>query len=297
MRTPLITLVSALAICLALGSAAAPQSAMAEVEVKNCLVSAIDDVEVPAREAGVLVELPVKPGQQVKEGDVLGKVDDSRAIIELELAQLAHDEAVERYGNDINVRYAMKEAAVAESEYKRAKDANAGVGGAVSQSELKTKELDHQRAVLQVEQANVTQGLIKYEVRSAVGQVNAARQSVERRLIVSKIEGEVFEVHRNRGEWVEPRDAVVRVVRMNQLQIIGFLKESDHARSSVINRPIEVEVAVDGERVEKFRGKIVFASSETTGGGQFRVTAEVDNRKKNGLWLLKPGQDATMTIQ
>lgn len=295
MRQPMITIVAVLAIGLSL--AAMPKNTFGDVQVDNCLVSAIDDVDVPAREAGVLVELPVKPGQQVQSDDVLGKIDDTRARVEFKLAEITYKEAKERSENDINIRYAEKEREVADSEYKRALDANEDERGAVPESELKTKELDAQRADLQVEQAKVTQGLIKYEVQTAGEQWNAAHKAVKRRLITSPVEGEIFEVHRNRGEWVQAGDPVMRIVRMNQLQIHGFLKEEEHARSSIVDRPIEVEVTISGGRVETFKGKIVFASSETTGGGEFRVSAEVDNRKEKGLWLLKPGQLAKMTIK
>lgn len=281
-----------------LAMALGPQAARGQIEVPDCLVSAIDDVNVPAREAGVLMELPAKPGQQVEQGAMLGRIDDTRAKMDKKLAEIAYNETKTRSANDVNVRYAEKEFEVSESEYQRAKNANNGqeIGGAVSESELKIKELDAERAKLQIEQAKVTQGLIKYEVLSAAEQWRAADQAVSRRHITSPIDGEIFEVHRNRGEWVQAGETVVRVVRMNRLEIHGFLKEADHGRAAVLNHPVEIEVLMAGGVVEKFEGKIVFASSETTSGGEFRISAEIENRKQDDQWLLKPGQEAMMTI-
>ncbi len=266
-------------------------------EDEKFLVSAIDDVEVPAREAGVLTELPAKPGQQVEEGHVLGKVDDDRARIADELAEITHDKAKESAENDINVRYAKAASDVADAELERAKAANRRTPGSISDSEMRTKELEAKRAELQIEQAIVEQQLLEHDVRTAYAEWKAARKQVTRRQVTSPIDGEVFEVHRNRGEWVEAGEPVLRVVRMNRLQIQGFLKEADWARAAVIDRPITVKVTMDGGRVETFKGKIVFASSETTGTSEFKISAEVDNRKENGRWLLKPGQSANVTIE
>jgi len=272
-------------------------AAAAEVVVENCLVSAIDDVDVPAEESGVLIELPAKPGQEVKEDDLLGKIDDKMAVIAREAAQNEYDRHKKRSENDISVRFAKKSYEVALADLASNEAANAEVPGAVPETEMRTKRLKTEETKLGIEQATVTQGLIEFDVRKALGEWHAANDAVKRRRILSPIEGEVFEVHRNRGEWVQSGETVIRVVHMSRLQIHGFLNEAKHSRDSVMNHPIKVTVKMDGGRSEIFTGKIVFASSETTGGGEFRVSAEVDNRKENDRWLLKPGQLATMTIE
>ena len=53
-----------------------------------------------------------------------------------------------------------------------------------------------------------------------------------------------------------------------------------------------------GDREESFKGRIVFVSPLVEPGGDYRVWAEVENRQPQGSnqWLLRAGQQATMTI-
>ncbi len=56
-------------------------------KLSNFVVTLIDDVRVPARESGVLVALDAKKGQFVKKDQVLGRIDDSDALIRKAIAE------------------------------------------------------------------------------------------------------------------------------------------------------------------------------------------------------------------
>ena len=56
----------------------APATA-AEPVLEGCLVSLIDEVKVPTREAGVIMKLAIRQGDLVKRGDVLAEIDDDPA--------------------------------------------------------------------------------------------------------------------------------------------------------------------------------------------------------------------------
>ncbi|REJ70678.1 MAG: HlyD family efflux transporter periplasmic adaptor subunit [Planctomycetota bacterium] len=298
-RVPANAACSALILFLfVIASLGTPPLAVAkEPVIHNCLVSAIDDVDVPAKEAGVLTELPARPGQQVSEGEVLGKIDDERALLARQLALIEVYKAREASENDINVRFAVSAAEVAEAKVASANAANAKVPDTIPASEVRELELEAKRAKLQIEQATFEQDLLKYDIRSRNAEFKAAEQDVARRQVASPLEGEIFEVHRDRGEWVQAGDPVLRVVRMNRLQVHGYVRQAKVARRDVIDRPVTITVKLDGDRERTFDGKIVFASSETTGGGEFRIAAEVENVQEDGLWVIKPGQQATITIR
>jgi multidrug efflux pump subunit AcrA (membrane-fusion protein) len=61
---------------------------------------------------------------------------------------------------------------------------------------------------------------------------------------------------------------------------------------------VTVEVTLADDRKEKVEGRISFVSPLVESGGDYRVFAEVPNRKTPGSdeWLLRAGQTATMTI-
>jgi macrolide-specific efflux system membrane fusion protein len=98
------------------------------------------------------------------------------------------------------------------------------------------------------------------------------------------------------GEWVEPGNEVLRLVRLDRLRIEGFLNASDFSPSEVSNRPVRVTVELARGRKETFQGKIVFVNPLVQAGGVYRVWAEVVNRMENNQWLLRPGLLAEMTI-
>lgn len=80
-------------------------AARSSVTLPGCLVSLIEEAEVPAQEAGKLESINVREGQQVAVGELLGQIDDGAAKIALEVANLQLAVAAEKAGNDINLRY------------------------------------------------------------------------------------------------------------------------------------------------------------------------------------------------
>ena len=59
-----------------------------------------------------------------------------------------------------------------------------------------------------------------------------------------------------------------------------------------------VEVPLANDRRERFSGRIVVVSPLDESGGDYRVVAEVENRRDEASkqWLLRAGKTASMTI-
>ena len=65
-----------------------PAEASAQtVTLKECTVTAIEDIELSAQEVGVLKELSVREGSQVKAKDILAQIDDAQTKLALEVAK------------------------------------------------------------------------------------------------------------------------------------------------------------------------------------------------------------------
>ncbi|NUQ60838.1 MAG: HlyD family efflux transporter periplasmic adaptor subunit, partial [Pirellulales bacterium] len=129
------------------------------------------------------------------------------------------------------------------------------------------------------------------------GELDAAGLDVERRQITSPLDGVIVKRHLHEGEWVRPGDPVLHIVRMDRLRIEAFLDARQVSPGEVDGKPVVVEVALAHGRTEPFPGKIVFVSPTVEAGPRFLVKAEVINRKENEHWLLRPGQNARMSIQ
>src|SRR4051812_2070135 len=70
------------------------------------VVRVADQIKLPAREPGVLVQLSVKEGTQVKAGQVIGKIDDSEPVIKKKAAYADWQGAYKRCKDDVEIRFA-----------------------------------------------------------------------------------------------------------------------------------------------------------------------------------------------
>src|SRR4029453_921685 len=77
-----------------------------EAQLTHCLVSLIEDVQVPAREAGALTSVAVVEGQYVTQGQLLAQIDDAQPRLDKLAAELERDAALAKAQDDIGGRYA-----------------------------------------------------------------------------------------------------------------------------------------------------------------------------------------------
>jgi len=264
----------------------------------HCLVSLLKEAKVPAREAGVLIELLVQEGDMVKAGDVIARIDDSQPNHEKRKAKAEHDQAIAKAESDVDVRFAVASERVAAAEYEKAQLANDKLEGSVTRVELDRLELNERKAELQIEQAELERKMTRLAAESKEVEVDAADSAIERRRITAPIDGTIVQVFPHEGEWMQPGDPLARVVRTDRLRVEGYVDSARWNPESVRDRPVTVMVSFADNRVESFEGRIVFTSPLVDSGGDYRVWAEVENRQvpQAGQWLLRAGQSATMTI-
>jgi macrolide-specific efflux system membrane fusion protein len=277
------------------GKAAVPPPAGDPV-IEHCLVSLIEEAQIPGREPGVLVALEAKEGLQVKAGTIIGRIDDSEPTAVKRVKMKEHETEKEKATNDVNIRYAIAATDVAKAAYDKSMDANARTAKAVSAIELNKLKLEWRKAELQIEQAQLEKKVagLTSDVKGA--EVDSADLSIRRREITSPIDGIVVKVYRHLGEWVAPGDPVVRIVRVDRLRLEAFLNAHDFGPEEIDAKAITVEVDLARGRKVKFPGKVVFVSPLVEAGGEYRVLCDVVNRQENGQWLLRPGMIANMTI-
>ncbi len=276
-----------------------PLAAFAEEPVlERCLVSLVEEAKVPAREPGVLVELTVREGATVRRGDVIARIDDDQPQMEKRKAKAEHDQAIAKAESDVDVRYSITAEQVAEVEHKKALESHAKVPGSVTEVERARLMLNERKSELQIEQAQLERRMATLAAASKGVELEAAENSIERRLIKSPLDGVVVQIFPHQGEWMQPGDPLARVVRADKLRVEGYVDSSRFGPEEVRDRPVTVEVKLADDRKESFQGRIVFMSPLVESGGDYRVFAEVENRQApgSGQWLLRAGQTARMTI-
>ncbi|MBU4273135.1 MAG: HlyD family efflux transporter periplasmic adaptor subunit [Planctomycetes bacterium] len=284
-------------ICLLFLSAPSMLPAAETVTLPNCLLSLDEEADIPAQEAGVLVKIPVREGQQVVKGELLAQIEDSLPRMQYNVAGYKLKVAEKEAGDDISIRYAQIAAKVAEVEHQQAVDANNKVTGAVPLAEVRRLLLKHREMVLSIEKAQKEMAIAALQVKVSEAEVQAAAANLERYRITAPLDAVVVELSRHEGEWVQPGDPVMRLVRVDRLRVEGFLNAQDHRASEIQGRPVKVVVTLARRHQETFSGKIVYVKPLVEAGGEFLVRAEVENRRQGDVWVLSPGLSAEMTIQ
>ena len=271
-----------------------------EPRLQRCLVSFLreGEVNVPAREPGVLVKLSVREGQVITSGDVIGQIDDDQPQMEKRKAQAEHDQAVARAESDVDIRFAKESSLVSRLEWDKAEDSHRRAPQSVSEIDRKRLELNWTKSLLQIEQSELEQKLARLTADAKQVEVEAAGKGIERRLVTSPVAGEVDEVFTNLGEWMQPGDPLVRVVRFDTLRVEGYVDSARWDPEQVRDRAVTVTVSLANDRTETFAGRIIHVKQAVESGGDYRVWAEVENRRERDseIWIMRPGMTATMHI-
>jgi len=273
----------------------------------SCLVSAKDDVQIPANQSGVLVEMVAWRGMQVlapqknKQGKLVGalmaRIDDRKQKAAALVAYSQYLVAYKEAASTVNERFSKKSAEVAEAELEKANEANrTGGRNVVSDSEVRRLQLALERAVLQIEQSQMDQEIAVLTKSVRKEEYEAALENVEERLIRAPFAGVVEDIYRQKGEYVREGDPVMRIIRLDELRVQGFINAAEFNPKEVKGRSVKVTIELAGGKIEIFDGKITFVGSQIQAGGNYQVSADVTNIKRGGFWVVRPGARAKMTI-
>ena len=255
-----------------------------------------DDKDLPALEEGVLVELNVRDGAYVKKGDLIARIDDSQAQAAREVTELQYQSAKKTAEDDIELRYAKKQAELTRTTYDQSVQANQQTPGAVARMQLEREFLDYERSVLQIEKAQHDGVLALYGAKTKLAELKAAQMAIDRRLIYAPFDGMVHTVSRHEYEWVRAGDPVVRFIRLDRLHVEGFISSSEYDPSDIADRPVTVTVDMARGRQERLEGRVVYYSPTAQTNGDYLVRAEVENRRVGDHRLVRPGLRASITI-
>ena len=276
------------------GSSSQPSAGV--VQIPDCFIYLLEDVQVPALEAGAIKELTVTEGAVVRKGEPLAVLDDREPLVRKLKAELERDAALTKASDDVEIRFAQASLAYSTAELNRLLSIERKAQNTVSGTELEKAKLARQRDELQIEKAKLDLKVAKMTADVHQAEVDAVELALARREIISPVDGEVVTVFHERQEWVNAGEPVVQVVRMDRLRVEGFVLSSEVNVGEIAGGNVVVDVQLARGRQERFAGKVVFISPIVTSGGKYRVRAEVENRREQNQWLLRPGMSALMTI-
>jgi multidrug resistance efflux pump len=277
-----------------------PSSAGDQLKLESCYVMFMDDIDVPARETGLLLELLAVEGQAVRQNEVLGRIDDQVVRRRREEAAAKHRAAERKANSTVEIEYAQAALDVAAKEYEINHSLRSK--GSVSLIEYERSALAKREAELSIDKTRNDLEIERLNAEAQKVQVDAVDDAIARHEILSPLDGNVLEIFKQPGEWVQSGDKVLRMVRMNRLRVQGFVDAAQFDPHEIAGRQVTVHARLARERIETFFGRVAFVGLEKRGGSQFsggsryQVWAEVENRSENGHWLLLPGADVDLIV-
>jgi RND family efflux transporter MFP subunit len=282
-----------IAFSVVLGVLAAAAVDAPPVEVPAAVIKVLEEVAVPARDAGVLAKVEVKEGQLVDDGQTVVTLLDTDVRLALERARLGAEKALREAKKDVDILYARKSTEVARAELARSVDTNEKYPRTVSNSELDRQRLQVEQGELQIKKAEHERDLAVLEHAIRDNEQQTVRDQLDRRTIAAPLRGMVVEILHRRGEWVQPGDSVVRIVRLDRLKAEGFLPVR-HAGLELVGSKVKLRVTTSGDQRVDATGQIVFISPEIDPlNSQVRFWAEIENADLK----LRPGMQATLTVE
>lgn len=259
-------------------------------------VAVADQIKLPGREPGVLVQLTVKEGSFVRAGQVIGRIDDSEPQMKKASATAEYAGAYKRWTDDVEIRYAKAQALVAEAKYEQLVAANKITDKSVAQVDLNEAKLEWDHFKLAIEKSRHDQELAQFEALSKKAELDAANLAIERRIIKAPFDGVIEEIKRKQEEWVQPGDTILTLLRLDTMYVEGPVNQKEFDPSEVQGCDVGVEVQLARQRKMTVRGRIIKVSTQVRNHGVYYVRAEVANQKENGNWVLRDGLPASMTI-
>ena len=258
------------------------------IKINSAQLQLIVNVEIAAREAGVIEKISAKEGNRVEEGEVLLQLDRDRAKANSITAKSEFEIAKAESENDIDLKFAKVSTEVSGKVYQRSLNAVKQFAKSVTVAELERLKLEFERACLSGEQAqrmSVVNGL-NVDLRKA--QLDLATAELDNRELKAPVSGVVVQVYRQVGEWVQPGEPVARVIDLSKLRVSCrcYLKDASPETIS--------EEATFVLKDKEYKAKVVFASPEIDPDVQdFIVWAEVEN--PDGT--LKPGVNGSILLK
>lgn len=191
---------------------------------------------------GKIAEVYVEPGDQVKVGDQVMKLDDAVQRASLALAQAQQDDDTRLQLARLTLDFAKKEQELVEES---------SASGGANQQDVREAQFAVDRAKVELRAA---------ELEAAQRRITVEREQarLDEMLMISTIDGDVINVSRREGETVDEQTSVVTIVQVNPLQI-------DVSVPVPLSRTLEVGQSasvewLDIETDKPAEGKIIFIS-------------------------------------
>ncbi len=255
--------------------------------IKSAVLQIAETVDVPAKIAGPILRLDVKQGAVVTKNAILGQIDDGQAQIKLRESKLELEIVTEQANSNVEIEFANKSKKVLVSDLQRAEDSNRRYRGVVSDREMDRLKLQVEQSEAELEKIKFEKKLLNLRKKLRAATVDRNELELEQYKIRSSIAGQVVDVQKRVGEWVDVAEPVFKVVRLDRLQVEEYLPLR-FANSKLLNCR-----AVFANAGKKMEGRVTFVDPRVNPlNSTVLVRIEFDNSNLK----LRPGIRGEVTI-
>lgn len=281
---------------------AADKSPPTVVVSPDCLVSLIEQALVPARRPGQVERVLHSDGADVAQGEVLVQLDDLDARARYKCAELELD--IARHKAECRALYKAARESSALEELEFDNSSQLFKRNVIAKLEHARERTEAELAKIKIEEteAGCVQADLVRQLREAELQLAAIELADHE--VRAPYDGVIAELFHRTGDWVEPEQPVLRLLRMDRLKVETFLDSRQVAPHRALGLPVTVVVPIAGDGNRSIENcRIDYVAPELEPGGEFRVWVEVDNLRHASSagaapqWLLRPGMTAEIRVQ
>lgn len=262
-------------------------------------VECLRKIEVAAQADGLISEMAVDEGSYVPSGGVLFKIDNRVAQAQLEVAAKEHESAIMQAKQDADVRFAKATYNVAkieaDAERELLKD------GATTLAVVRRKDLEREKASLQIEVNEVKRQMDQLAVNVAEAKKNAAQVQLGLYDIVAPWDAIVNERMKDQGAWIRAGEPVLKIHHMQEMRVVGFINFKDlQSRGMSLNNlegaAVRITIGISPTYSHSVDSFVSFVSNEIDDSNNARVWARIKNERVGDTWLIRDGMPAQVSI-
>jgi HlyD family secretion protein len=271
------------------------------------------EVKISSDVSGEIVELFVKEGQEVKQGELLAKINPDIYISTKERMAAALNTTKANLSNS-KARLSQVKAQFINAEASFIRNNKLFKDGAISESEFDQAKSAFEVAKAEVEAAEQSIFASEYNVKSAEASVKEAQDNLLRTNIFAPVSGTISVLNIEKGERVVGTlqmagTEMMRIANLKEMEVKVDVNENDIVRVSLGDTAL---IEVDAYKERKFKGIVtqIANSAKTVGISADQITNFevkirilrfsyedlVDNNRPH-LSPFRPGMSATVEIQ
>jgi HlyD family secretion protein len=237
-----------------------------------------EDALIAAPQAGWVAKLAVQRGQQVKQGDLLFTLDDTRETASRDQAIATLSQAAAQ------MRDARATLALARKELSRQLGLMKARAGTTQNYDI--AKSNYQQAVARIAQ-------IEAQEKEARAVVAGARYQLSERDVVARTEGRVEDIYFRQGEYAPAMTPVVSVLPPQNIYVRFFVPETEFAKMK-LGQKVSITCDACAKNItatvtfiaqqQEFTPPVIFSA-----GSREKLVFKLEARAPGGL-KLNPGQ-------